>query len=96
MRKIKDGAIRTCEDFSADMAILSKFLFANKPVPLEEIPAIFKEDFLKFTYGDTLCKNKNGQMCAFIWDFTGWWHKIRTQGLDYDIIHLDILKAKGG
>ncbi|WP_339790985.1 MAG: hypothetical protein ACMVP2_05935 [Imperialibacter sp.] len=61
---------------------------AKKPVYFSEIPEALRQDFESFIMGKTVTK-RGDDLVAYPADIMAWYDKLRTKGVDYDLI-LDI------
>ena len=84
MTKVKVKEIKKQVYNNAVNQIL-EFAKSELPVPIEEIPEVFKEDFNNFMAGESVMKNHQGQFCARVGDFIRWTKKIVYKGFDYPI-----------
>lgn len=61
---------------------------AKREVYFSEIPEALREDFNRFIIGRTVAK-RGDDLVAYPGDVFRWYEKLRTKGVDYDLI-LDI------
>lgn len=59
----------------------------NKPIEIDAIPELFRDDLNRFIMGETL-QEYNGKIVIGVKRYKEWVNKIMTRGLDY-IIQLE-------
>ena len=86
MEKIKEIEKEKWEEALNNIFVLA---LKRSDIAFNSVPKILREDFDNFIYGQTIRKNKKGQLCAYIQDFRRWVRKVQYEGLDYSIKLID-------
>ena len=92
MEKIKEIEKEKWEEALNNIFMLA---LGRSDIAFNSVPKILKEDFDNFIYGQTIRKNKRGQLSAYIQDFRRWVKKVQYEGLDYSIKLIDKDENKG-
>jgi hypothetical protein len=74
----------TKQEYLAQLYKVLEFRKSGKPVEIESIPALFKDDFNHFFMGETL-QATNGKIVVGPNKYKEWIIKLKVKGLDYEI-----------
>lgn len=74
----------TKQEYLTQLYKVLEFRRSGKPVEIESIPALFKEDFNHFFMGETL-QALDGKIVIGPQKYKEWIIKLRDIGLDYEI-----------